>query len=111
MLTNWTWALCASYFAFGLYTLWIHKKVIYLFAKHFPDESRRYFANESFNEKRIAGFQFLWDKSVNDLVCANNEINRLRHRARMCFVAFILLVFMFPILLLAMLLINKHLFH
>jgi hypothetical protein len=84
---------------------------MYLFAKHFPDENRRYFADKSFNEKRIAGFQFLWDKSVNNLICVNNEITRLRHRARKCFVAFILLVFMFPIVLFAMVLIQERLFH
>ncbi len=110
MLTTWAWALFASYLAFAFYTWWTHRKVMYLFAKHFPDESRRYFADKSFNEKRIAGVQFLWDQTVNDLICANAEIIRLRVRARRCFVAFLLLLFMFPVLAFATMLIQNRLF-
>ena len=111
MLNSWIWALCALYFVFGLYNLFIQKKVMRLFAKHFPDENRRYFANLTFNEKRMASLQFLWDKSIDNLFGTNEEIARFRSHGKRCFVAFILLIFIFPILVLAIMLIQKRLFH
>jgi hypothetical protein len=86
------------YFAFGVYTFWLNRNAISLFAKAFPHEHSKYFANKSFNEKRLTGFAFLWDRDINDIVRATDYIERARKRARICAVVFILLLFSLPMM-------------
>ncbi len=87
------------YAALGVYTWFVSRHAINLFAKAFPNEHSRYFDNMSFNGKRLASFSFLWDRNIEDTVRLNCDIEKARSHARTCAVIFLGVMISFPMLL------------